>query len=81
MLPLQNKIETTKKIEPGAELSPEQQAAARTLRPVDAGALSAKGRLTELDLLALTTGDSTYAQAPPGASYYRAFVLFWFVCF
>ncbi|KAF8058293.1 SPAC3A11.07 [Scenedesmus sp. PABB004] len=44
--------------------------AARRLRRVDAAAIAAKPAMTELDVLALTTGDSTYA-APPGVSYYR----------
>lgn len=33
--------------------------------------MSSKDRLTELDLAALMTNDSTYVQAPKGVSYYR----------
>ncbi|KIZ07870.1 NADH dehydrogenase [Monoraphidium neglectum] len=58
-------------VDPGVDLSEADRAAALQLRPIDAARMSDQPRLTELDLLAYLTNDSTYAQAPPGVSYYR----------
>lgn len=45
--------------------------AALRLRPIDVGAMAAQDQLSELDLAALVTNDSTYVRAPKGVTYYR----------
>jgi hypothetical protein len=53
-------------VDPGVDLSEADRAAALQLRPIDAARMSDQPRLTELDLLAYLTNDSTYAQVGQG---------------
>lgn len=59
------------KVASSADVTDTELQAAKQLRPLDIEAMSQKAQLSELDIMALTTNDSTYLQAPPGVSYYR----------
>lgn len=59
------------RIDPTAQVTSDAIDSALRLQPIDVAAMQRKPRLTELDLMALMSNDSTYTQAPPGVSYYR----------
>jgi hypothetical protein len=58
-------------VDPNAKVTPADVQAALTLQPIDVPKMAAQPKLSELDLMALTTNDSTYVRAPPGVDYYR----------
>ncbi|GBG00600.1 NADH dehydrogenase [Raphidocelis subcapitata] len=59
------------RVDPNASVSRTDVDAALRLQPIDIPRMAAQERLSELDIMAFNTNDSTFTQAPPGVEYYR----------